>query len=127
VARGERIVGEIRAVAPPAFEHVVADAQDVITELHATAGQLARLDQALSRTPTGDLRGLRNRLLARLEASVRGLEHARDQVTGFVIDPGVRSVTGDADARLAARVAGLRAGLAEVHRLATPVDGQGLS
>ena len=127
LARGERVVGEIRAVAPPAFELLVADAEDVITELHTAADRVARLDQALSRTPTGDLQGPRTRLLARMEASVRGLEHARDQVTAIVIDPGVRSVTGYADERLAVRVAGLRAGLAEVRRLATPVDGQGLS
>jgi hypothetical protein len=57
---------------------------------------------------------------------VRGLEQARAEVTALIIDSGVPSGLGEADERLAARVAGLRAGLAEVHRLASSVDGQGL-
>jgi hypothetical protein len=125
--RGERVLGELRAeVAGTGFGWVESDAADVVEELRITAGQVAGLDQTLARVQTPRLRGLRDSLLARMAAAVRGLEHARAEVAALVIDSGVRSPVGDADERLAARVAGLRAGLAEVHRLAAPEDGQGV-
>jgi hypothetical protein len=89
---------------------------------------VAELDQALIRADPSDresaLRAAREGLLARMQAAVRGLEQAKAEVAALMIDTGVRSVTGEADERLAAGVASLRAGMAEVHRLAS---GQGLT
>jgi hypothetical protein len=132
-ARGERLLGELRAdlAGNTAFGWVEADAAEVVEELRTTAGQVAELDRTLARMRSpeagGRLRGLRDSLLAGMQAAVRGLEQARAEVNAIMIDSGVRSVTADADERLAARVAGLRAGLAEVHRLSAPGNGQGLT
>jgi truncated hemoglobin YjbI len=56
-ARGERVLRELDATLAeqPAFAAVAGDAEQVVTELRLTAGQVAELDHALAAIPTPSL------------------------------------------------------------------------
>ncbi len=175
VERGERVAAGMRELAGPypALTGAADDADAVIGELRAAAGevaalaaaraalplstlqaQLGRLDTALAgaagQPAEADLRvardavvarlGLaaRNRaavdaLLARMRAAVAGMELARDEFAALLAAPTRQQGSTDgmtaATADLADRLAGLRAGLAEVRaitdRAGTPDIGQG--
>jgi hypothetical protein len=98
------------AVGSPA-EADLRTARDAVT---------ARLDLAARHRATTDA------LLARMRAAVAGLEHAADELTGLFAAPSDTAAT--ATAELSDRLAGLRAGLAEVRAISgrvVPTDRTG--
>ncbi|MQA07181.1 MAG: hypothetical protein GEU98_01290 [Pseudonocardiaceae bacterium] len=84
-ARGERVLGELRAklAEAPALDTVSADASQVVAELRMIAGQVAELDRGLAQIPTPELEQQRDRLAGQLGAASPGEDIAatRDELT----------------------------------------------
>ena len=192
--RGERVAQRLRRLGAehPTLAGAADDADAVLTELRAAAGEVAGLDAARARLPVsslraeqrrlddaiaataggpsaGDLRSARaavaarlalaerhraaiDALLVRMRAAVAGMEQAEDELTGLLAtfsqtaaaaatgDPVGNELTGlspttpsetaaeatrAATAELADRLAGLRAGLAEVREISRRAFRQG--
>lgn len=135
LVRGERVGREIAALLAehPTWQAVSADADQVIVELRATAGQVAELDHARSLiedpglAAAGRLLEAREALLTRMSAAVTGLEQARAEVIELIAAATAPARSGtDATSQLNARLAGLRAGLIEVRGLADPQADSGI-
>jgi hypothetical protein len=139
----------------PALSGAGDDAQAVLMELRAAAGEVARLDQARAQLPTTTLkahqqrldaaiaaagdaplaadlrsardavaanlalaakhRAARDALLARMRAAVAGMEQADAELRAVFTEPS--TMPGAATVALSDRLAGLRAGLAEVRAI----------
>ncbi|TCP41127.1 hypothetical protein EV191_12725 [Tamaricihabitans halophyticus] len=70
LARGERVLGELRGKLSeaPVFDMLSADAEQVVGELRATAGQVAELDRGIAQIPTPELERQRDHLAEQLSA-----------------------------------------------------------
>ncbi|HET9140657.1 hypothetical protein [Actinophytocola sp.] len=133
LSRGTRIVRELgRLLAGhEAWHGVVADANQVLAELRMMAGQVAELEHALAqlRGPeppaAAALRELGAAHLARMEVAVAGLERARAEVLVLIARSAAPPLAHDPTDALNSRLAGLRAGLAEIGERSNPETGSG--
>lgn len=136
VSRGERVQRELdRALAEHGvWQAVGADAELVVAELRITAEQIAELDHAVAQiqdpqlAAAARLRQSREKLLARMESAVAGLEQARADLLELIATAATTRLTTDPDpaGQLTSRLEGLRAGLIEVRGLSDPETGSGM-
>lgn len=119
IQRGERALGNLQRHCSdqPGLAGVVADAEQVVSDLKVTGAQVAELSTERQRV-TKDV------LITKMQAAVTGLERAAEQIAELLRASQPEPTSADLEASGAAlteRITGLRSGLAEVQRLSNPV------